>query len=919
MKAMRNIAQGFSRTDNAPIEVRRLNMTFYLAMAASFIGLITRLVVGSATGLTYVIMGIMLLITVSMCIYHAFRIYQIGIMITVISVCYILLPLVFFFLGGAYGSTASYFVLGNVIIFLLLHGRRLAFFASFHTALFCMCYYINSLYPDYFASLAGSYELLEQIRYIVAIQTIVVVSVFVCTIISFQRRIYEAELGKTEAANQAKSGFLAKMSHEIRTPMNAMIGMSELALLEDLPQAAHEYVFTIKQASQNLLSVVNDILDISKIETGKLELIPGEYRFASIVNDTINITKAKVYDSRLRFTVNVDSKIPNALYGDAAKIRQIMLNLLGNAIKYTQQGFVSLSVSAEKTGEDTVDLIIKITDSGMGMKQDELEHMFEEFTQLDRSRDPAIEGTGLGLTITHNFVSAMDGRIEVDSEYGKGSSFTVTIPQQVSQLQTLAAINDPDSKNVLIFERREICKDSISKTMDDFHLHYEIVSTADEFYEKLISDEFNFVFLASALYTMVRKEHPKMKTGANIILVAEFGETVAYRDVSVLTTPIFCVPIANFLNGVTDNYISNLSHRTKAGFTAPSARVLVVDDIMTNLKVTEGLLQPYNMQVDLCKSGEDAIEAIRNKRYDLVLMDHMMPGMDGIEATAHIRSLADTGDLYYKNLPIVALTANAVSGMKELFLSNGFSDFISKPIDTIRLNAILGNWIPKEKQEKPADTGESDPDLIEDGAIRLEISGLDISTGISLTGGTQKNYIMMLEVFSKDALERISEIKESLDAGDIRLFTVIAHALKNACAVIGADRLSKKAEQLEQAGSQQDQAYIKGHVPGFLSDLEKVRIGICEALSEKEFDEHKGSMDDDTLTSYLKRLKRALSDYDSGTMQEIATKLYSIKLDPQTSNAVEEILDRRMIGDYDEAIVMIDRLLAALDGKDAVL
>jgi signal transduction histidine kinase/CheY-like chemotaxis protein/HPt (histidine-containing phosphotransfer) domain-containing protein len=656
--------------------------------------------------------------------------------------------------------------------------------------------------------------------YLVIFSAVLLVALvgLVLSLVRYSRinNIYKDAEKRAKEASSAKSDFLAKMSHEIRTPMNAIIGMTELALREDLPYAAREHNLTIKQAGENLLAIVNDILDFSKIESGQLEIVCDEYQFSSLISDVISIVKMKALDSRLRFVVNIDSSIPNTLIGDAVKMRQIILNILANAVKYTENGFVSLTVTKEIIDDNHIELVAKIEDSGIGIKEDDIPRLFDEFAQFDLAANRGAEGTGLGLAITHSFVRAMGGEIDVKSEYGKGSTFTVKLPQETRPGENVARVNDPESKHVLIFERRKICIDSITRTMSDLGIKYKFVSTASEFYNGLLSKRYSFAFVAAGLYARVRRIYADFETDVRIVLIVGVGETVPEERLTILTMPIFSIPVANILNGTADsrNFVSG---GVVARFSAPEARVLIVDDINTNLKVAEGLLLPYNMKVDLCQSGHKAIDAVKNICYDLILMDHMMPEMGGVEAAARIRALAGK-DRDFTSLPIIAFTASAVTGSKEMFLENGFNDFISKPIDIMKLNTVLEKWLPKEKQLRPSGIINIVP--AREKKERLVIDGLNIERGIAMTGGSPERYKDILAIYCEDGIKKIAEIRDSLEEGDMELYSVYMHALKSASASIGALEVSEAALALEAAGKQGDIEFIYANNEEFLSKLD---------------------------------------------------------------------------------------------------
>jgi len=505
-----------------------------------------------------------------------------------------------------------------------------------------------------------------------------------------------------EESNKAKSRFLARMSHEIRTPMNAIIGMAELALRSDELSTAHEHVFTVKQAGTSLLAIINDILDISKIESGKFELTPHNYLFSSLLDDVVSIIRMQTIESHLHFIVNVDINIPDSLYGDEVRIRQVLLNLLSNAVKFTDSGgFVALRIQGEMDGENIVNMTIDVEDSGIGIKKDDMRSLFGEYTQLDRENSNAVEGTGLGLAISKHIVETMGGDIQVRSDYGKGSTFTVTFPQKVTldSSKSLVRVENAKEKNVLVYEERDIYVNSLLFTMNNVGVECTLVSSNVDLLEKLVSGKYAFAFISFDLYKKNIAAIAKLDTQTKIVILTEFGEVVQENKMIVLTMPTHSLSVANVLNDEQESFPCRGRTEFTTSFTATDASVLVVDDVITNLKVMEGLLSPYRMQVSLCKNGPMAIDAIKNNRYDMVFMDHRMLGMDGVEVTKRIRQLgADDG--YYARVPIVALTANAVSGMREFFLENGFDDFMHKPVDTVKLNSILEKWIPKDKQLK---------------------------------------------------------------------------------------------------------------------------------------------------------------------------------------------------------------------------
>ena len=528
-----------------------------------------------------------------------------------------------------------------------------------------------------------------------------------------------------------------------------------------------------------------------------------------------------------------------------------------------------------------------------------------EAMQSDIEKNQGIEGVGLGLAISLSLAKAMGGYISVESEYGVGSAFTIVLPQQISDPTAIASVENVGDMRIIICERRKIYLDSIGKTLDDLGIAYVPVTSVAELCERTSAELFPFIMLSYALFDANSASISKAAGRARIILLSEFGEAIPEGNWSVLTLPVHALPIANVLNGVagTHHYRSSGTEAITP-FTAPNARILVVDDINTNLKVAEGLLKPYGVTVDLCKSGAEAIEAVQKNDYDLVFMDHRMPGMDGMEATQRIRAIADAGSRYTA-LPIIALTANAVSGMREAFLEDGFDDFLSKPIDTNKLGGILEKWLrgkPGKKADTASQAGEKAP------AADMHVEGLDVEKGLLHAGGEFSLYYETLEVFCGDGDERAELIRACLAAGDLRTYTIHVHALKSAMASIGASKLSDAARDLEAAGNSGDIGYIERYNENFLGTLAKLVDDIRNLLSAEEPDSRS---DREAFAEALDKLKLALEAMDARAIKALGDILRETA-PKEHVEAVKGMMRCILLSEYDEAVNAIEAMLQNL-------
>ena len=714
-----------------------------------------------------------------------------------------------------------------------------------------------------------------------------------------------------EEASRSKSNFLARMSHEIRTPLSAIMGMAELALREDLPEAANGFVSTIMQAGDSLLDIINDILDLSKIETGQLEIMSEEYMMSSLINDVINMIKPRALEAKLNLIVDVNCKTPTMFKGDIVRIRQVILNLLSNAVKYTDEGFVSLNVHATEINNRNAALIFKIQDSGRGIKQKDIPKLFEEYTRFDLGMNKEAEGTGLGLAITRNLINSMGGEIYVDSIYGEGTIFTVTLPQEIADNKDIAVVKNADSHRVLIYEQRNVILDSLTRTLIELGIEYKTVSSAAEYHDELSVNPYTVAFLAANLSESIEMRYGHVGENAMVVLLTEFGDTMPVKNINVLTTPIFTVPCANLFNGVSDNYAKLSAENAAVDFIAPDAKILVVDDINTNLIIADGLMMPYKLQTELCLSGAEALEALAKDKYDIIFMDHMMPEMDGIEATSRIRTM-DATKPYYLNVPIVALTANSVLGTREMFLSNGFSDFLSKPIDKGMLDLILKKWIPVNKQKAPEieDIEPSQAVPEEVSAFIDTIEGIDVKRGIQLSGGTLNYFFETLASFHSDIQERLDLIKECAANRDLVNYTTYVHAIRSASANIGANEISRLAHDLEKAGLKKDWDYIDHRNSAFLDALGTLLQNIKTALSSYDVkeDDVDDSQRDEKIKTELGNLKSAIDIFDIVTVNNTVDDLLKLARREEEKKNIRDISQHILLFEYDKALAIIESM-----------
>lgn len=635
------------------------------------------------------------------------------------------------------------------------------------------------------------------------------------------RMKYENVAVQLETLSRQNADFLSSVSHELRTPINMVIGISDVALEKAASDEVRSDIQSIQLAGKRLSGQINNILDYTEIVEGTLTPAKEEYMIISVLNDVITMTAMQGGRQRLEMVFDMDLKMPAVLIGDAEKISHVLKILLENSMKFTEEGgiYVCLEFRKESYG---INLLIDIHDTGIGMSEDQLTKIYDDFYQADTGSNRFSSGLGLGIPIARGLLHSMDGFVHFESKGHQGLQVHITIPQEVADDTPCMTLNNPKEICIACYFRPDKYSCDDVRTYYDRMIQHLMEGLDVEGYqahnfEGLLklqrTHKLTHVFITQSEYEENRAYYEELAETLQVVVIAE-REYALRRDSRLLLIrkPFFALSVVNLLNGeVKENGFEEAQNAGRKPFSCVGVRALAVDDEEMNLVVAKGVLESYGVQVDTCLSGREAVEMCRTTSYDIIFLDHMMPGVDGVETLRRIREI-NYGE--YQDLPVIALTANTVSGAREMFRNEGFTEFVPKPIERAVLERVLRRVLPKSYIQYGAEPVAEDSQPVEEEVpfnpfdVLAEV-GINAQLGLDYCCGDENFYLEMLRMFHGQSDAKKKEISSLYEAENWPDYAVKVHALKSTSLTIGAEKLSEFAKALERAGKKEDIAYIR--------------------------------------------------------------------------------------------------------------
>lgn len=748
----------------------------------------------------------------------------------------VFIPITYLLTGDIYNGAPLFFVSCIILTFFVIRERIVYFIALVEILWYTYLLYLPLAYPERFVECQNLSRPGEGI--IMSFLGATFVPVFV---ISFQTNSYDKMHKELEESSKMideaqfnKSRFLANMTHEIRTPMNAIIGMNELILRENLDAESRELAEVIKTSSNQLLNIINNILEYSKLESQKLEFNLGKYDFRKLIAEIVETVSGEYANENSEFYVDIDPAIPYLLFGDALRIKQVFMYILFSAIHKLPHSRITLSIKGDvDDNTNSVMLSCVISESGMGLSSNEVEAMLSAYAQYDSRQKSDFKKLGMEFSICREILDMMGGNLSIESIENVGIAIRFDFINYIINDAAIAELSFGKDYNVLIYCEEEYVRDIWRDILAEYKIYPQFVEGPSAFRIAIENKRYTHIFIDDVFYPILKDTIKEAELDKNVFVITESGSIYSdFGECKILRKPLYCINVADALNDKWEEDKYKIAAK-KEGVIFPQAKVLVVDDSVVNLRVIEGMLSTFKIKAKVCKSGKKALDILDREEFDLLILDQRMPELDGIDLLHLIKNLNNANAI----IPAVCATADFGPDVEKMLISEGFSDYLAKPVRRHYLERMLRSFIPAELAVNISINEKDSNDKTQDKEAKEEKESINpqiiyFQQGIDNVGGSEEAFNEVLLAFYKEGIRKL-ELLPNMYEKDLPNYIIDVHALKSSCAAIGATGMSLLFKELEFAGRAANLEFIQGHNNHVCDEFSKLLVTINDYLAEK--------------------------------------------------------------------------------------
>ena len=901
---------GFLRNDDVSMDAKSLYLVIIYSILVNIGYAVSFIIAGSNPACTYISVGIL--------VYYVLMLYLVGRhdevalfkYVFVISLNFLINPLLFFMTGNLINGSFLFFPLGIVFTFFLIKEKWV--YILFAAEIIFYCFVLSLPIIDYerFAYYDESISSRIGIAASFAAAAVAPMFIFIYQTVLFERTRKQLDESSRmiESARFNKSRFLANVTHEIRTPMNAIIGMNELILREDLDPESRELAENIKVSSNQLLKIINNILEFSKLDSNKMELFPTKYDFRDLITEIIDAVSNEYASENTEFIAKIDPNIPRTLFGDNIRIKQVFMYLLFSSVHKLPHSRMSMEVSGEvDINTNTVMLSCTIAESGFGLSEVEIEAMLSAYTKYDSRQKSDYKGMGLELSICKEILELMGGKLSIKSVEGVGMAVRFEFLNYIIEDTPIVRVSSMNDYNILIYTKNPEDQDVWIDILGQFQLYPNFVSGPNAFRQAIENRRYTHIFIDDMFYPMLKDTIRSAQITNEIYVITEAGSVYSdFDNCKLLRRPMTCIGVANALNNAWDAANYKLAQKKEA-VTYPEGKVIIVDDSIVNLKVLEGMLQTFDTNITKCKNGAEALDVLRNEEFDLIILDQRMPEMDGIELLHLIRKLDNANAM----VPVLCATADFGPEISRLLLNEGFQDYLAKPVRRFYLERMLRKYMPVELavnivvDDVPAVENETAVEKEEN--VSSDPREINFDRGLSNVGGIMAAFASVVNAYYREGVNKCDAVPKLLESKDYRNYVVEVHALKSSSAAIGADAMSTMFRELEFAGKADNIEFIESHSDNVFETFKDVLDVVKAYLMEKGVFEGEASTPEpegdvtELDDSIIDELIDALTNFNIKATEDRIAECSAINYGHEINEVIRDIKNKLEVFDYHKA------------------